>query len=141
MRKWPLVSVAGRRRPEDLCLSRGYALDMAHRIFTTPFSNVYVLYIKKLARKHRTEDELLDVTQWLTGMSRERISELVEQKTTFEDFFAQAQIHPNASLITGSICGVKVQDIEDPLMQKIRYLDKLVDELYKGKSIEKVIRS
>lgn len=114
---------------------------MAHRIFTTPFSDVYVLYIKKLARKHRTEDELLDVTQWLTGMSRERIAEHVQRKTTFEDFFAQAQIHPNASLITGSICGVKVQDIEDPLMQKIRYLDKLVDELYRGKSIEKVIRS
>ena len=110
------------------------------RIFRTPFSSVYPLYIAKLERKGRTQAELDEVILWLTGFSDAELQKHLAEETTFEDFFAAAHINPAAGLITGVICGIRVEEIEDPLMQKIRYLDKLVDELYKGKAMEKVLR-
>ena len=110
------------------------------RIFRTPFSSVYPLYIAKLERKGRTQAELDEVILWLTGFSDAELQQHLTDGTTFEDFFAAAHLNPAAGLITGVICGVRVEQIEDPLMQKIRYLDKMVDELYKGKALEKVLR-
>jgi hypothetical protein len=101
------------------------------RIYRMPFASVYPLYIQKV-------DE---VTRWLTGFSQGEIDTHVASGTTFRDFFADASLNPNASLITGVICGVRVQEIEDPLMQQIRYLDKLVDEVAKGKAMEKILRA
>lgn len=112
-----------------------------HRIFTTSVADVYPHYVAKVERKGRSKAELDQVIEWLTGYDERALRERLESDTTFEQFFAEAQLNPNASSITGSICGVRVQDIDDPLMQKIRYLDKLVDELAKGKTIEKVLRN
>ena len=111
-----------------------------HRIFGMPFSTVYPLYVTKVERKGRTPAELDQVIEWLTGFDQATLVRHLEAGTTFEDFFADATLHPNASLITGVICGVRVEQIEDPLMKKIRYLDKLVDELARGKAMEKVLR-
>jgi hypothetical protein len=113
---------------------------MAHKIFDMPVARVWLLYIAKLERKGRTTDELIEVTRWLTGFTQKQLEEQVAREKTFAQFFAEAKLNPNAALITGMICGVRVENIEDPLMQKIRYLDKLVDELYKGRAIEKVLR-
>ena len=110
------------------------------RIFTTSFASVYPLYVTKVERKGRTKAELDQVIEWLTGFGESVLAEHLAAGTTFEDFFAAARLNPNAALITGVVCGVRVQDVEDPLMQKIRYLDKLVDELAKGKALEKVLR-
>ena len=112
-----------------------------HRIFTTSVSSVYPHYVTKVERKGRTKAELDQVIEWLTGYDETQLQKRLEADTTFEAFFAEATLNPNASLITGSVCGVRVQDVEDPLMQKIRYLDKLVDELAKGKALDKVLRS
>ncbi|WP_248152011.1 DUF2200 domain-containing protein [Microbacterium aoyamense] len=112
-----------------------------HRIYTMSFASVYPLYIQKVERKNRTKAELDEVIEWLTGFDDDELERHLSEHTTFEDFFADADLNPNASLITGVICGVRVQDIEDPLMQKIRYLDKLVDELAKGKQMEKILRA
>ena len=113
-----------------------------HRIFTTKFSGVYPLYIQKAERKNRTKAEVDQVICWLTGYAPAGLRQQIQQENDFETFFAQAPaIHPNSSLITGVVCGVRVEEIEDPLMQKIRYLDKLVDELAKGKPMEKILRS
>ena len=106
-----------------------------------PFARVYPLYVAKVERKGRTVAELDDVIRWLTGFDEPALRRHIADGTTFEDFFADAHLNPNASLITGVICGVRVQDIEDPLMQKIRYLDKLVDELAKGRPMEKILRA
>lgn len=114
---------------------------MAHRIFTTSVASVYPHYVAKVERKGRTQDELDQVIRWLTGFDESELSRHLDDETTFEDFFADARLNPNASLITGLVCGVRVEDVEDPLMQQIRYLDKLVDELAKGKSMEKVLRA
>ena len=114
---------------------------MEHRIFTTSVASVYPLYVKKLERKGRTKAELDEVIEWLTGFDDQALKEHLAAETTFEDFFAQAHLNPNASAITGTVCGVRVEDVEDPLMQKIRYLDKLVDELAKGKAMDKVLRA
>ena len=114
---------------------------MEHRIFTTTVASVYPLYIAKLERKGRTRAELDEVIRWLTGFDEATLRRELDEGATFEEFFADAQLNPRASLITGVVCGVKVQEIEDPLMQRIRYLDKLVDELAKGKAMEKVLRS
>lgn len=111
-----------------------------HRIFTTSVASVHPHYVTKLERKGRTEAELHEVMSWLTGFDEEQLTEHLEAGTTFEDFFAAADLNPNVSLITGSVCGVRVQEVEDPLMRRIRYLDKLVDELAKGKPMEKVLR-
>ena len=118
---------------------RGYA-GRVHRIFTTSFASVYPLYVAKVERKGRTVDELDEVIEWLTGFDRAALQRHLDEGTTFEDFFADARLNPHASLITGVVCGVRVEDIEDPLMQRIRYLDKLVDELARGKSLDKILR-
>ncbi|MFZ9731476.1 MAG: DUF2200 domain-containing protein [Ilumatobacteraceae bacterium] len=114
---------------------------MKHRIFTTPFADVYPLYVAKLERKGRSKRELHQVIHWLTGHTEASLKKHLVKKTTFEDFFAAARMNPKSKLITGSVCGVKVQEVTDPLMRKIRYLDKLVDELAKGRPLDKVLRS
>ncbi len=106
-----------------------------------PVSEVYVHYVNKVERKDRTEAELIKVITWLTGLDSKTLKSHLKNQTTFKDFFKAAMIHPNAKLITGSICGVKIAEIEDPLMKKIRYMDKLVDELAKGRPLEKILRS
>jgi hypothetical protein len=111
------------------------------RIFTTSFASVYPHYVAKVEKKGRTKAELDQVIEWLTGFDEAALAGHLEAGTTFEDFFADARLNPNASLITGVVCGVRVQEIEDPLMQRIRYLDKLVDELARGKAMEKVLRA
>ncbi len=104
-------------------------------------SSVYPLYVAKVERKGRTRAELDQVIEWLTGFDDAELADHLATETTFRDFFDQAELNPRASSITGVICGVRVEDIEDPLMRRIRYLDKLVDELAKGKAMEKVLRS
>jgi hypothetical protein len=111
-----------------------------HRIYRLPFASVYPLYIQKVEKKGRTQEELDQVIEWLTGFDEPALHRHLAEKTNFEDFFADADLNPNASLITGVICGMRVEEIEDPLMQKIRYLDKLVDELAKGRPMTKVLR-
>jgi len=112
-----------------------------HKIFTTPFAKVYPFYVQKAERKNRTKDEVDQIIRWLTGYSQAGLEKQIRQQNDFESFFAQAPaIHPNASLIKGVVCGVRVEEVEDPLMQRIRYLDKLVDELAKGKAMEKILR-
>jgi hypothetical protein len=113
----------------------------AHRIFTTSFASVYPLYVQKAERKGRTQVEVDEIIRWLTGYDAAGLQRQIRDKVDFDTFFAQAPaLHPNASLITGVVCGVRVEDVEDPLMQKIRYLDKLVDDLAKGKEMEKILR-
>ena len=112
-----------------------------YRIFNTSFASVYKLYLAKVERKGRTLAELDAVVLWLTGFTEAELAMHVEKMTTFQDFFAAAKLNPNASLITGVVCGVRVESVEDPLMQKIRYLDKLVDELAKGKALTKIMRA
>jgi hypothetical protein len=111
------------------------------RIFTTSFASVYPLYLAKVERKGRTKDELDQVIQWLTGFDESALAGHLDAGTTFEEFFADASLNPDAGLITGAVCGVRVEAVEDPLMQKIRYLDKLVDELAKGKPMDKILRA
>ena len=112
-----------------------------HRIFTTSVAAVYPLYVAKVERKGRTRAELDQVVTWLTGYDGAALQDLLDAGTTFDSFFAEAQLNPKASLITGVVCGVRLENVEDPLMQKIRYLDKLVDELAKGKPMEKILRA
>jgi len=114
---------------------------MSHKIFEMPVVEVYVHYVNKIERKDRTEAELIKVITWLTGFDSKTLKRHLKNQTTFREFFKAATIHPNAKLITGSICGVKIAEIEDPLMKKIRYMDKLVDELAKGRPLEKILRS
>ena len=110
------------------------------RMAKMTFASVYPLYVNKVVRKGRTEEELQQVIEWLTGYDRKRQHELINEKVTFETFFAHAALNRNANLITGLICGYRVEEIEDPLTRHIRYMDKLVDELAKGKKIEKILR-
>lgn len=110
------------------------------RIFKTAFAGVYPHYINKAEKKGRTKEEVDTIIHWLTGYDAQTLQQLLDNKTDFETFFAQAKINPNVSKITGVICGYRVEDIEDPLMQQIRYLDKLIDELAKGKAMEKILR-
>ncbi|MBE8724718.1 DUF2200 domain-containing protein [Flavobacterium hungaricum] len=111
------------------------------RVYKLLFSSVYPLYIQKVEKKERTTAELDEVIFWLTGYNAEQLKAQIEKKVTFETFFEEApKLNPNASKITGVICGYRVEEIEDPLMQKIRYLDKLIDELAKGKKMEKILR-
>jgi hypothetical protein len=112
-----------------------------HRIFATAFAKVYPMYVQKAERKNRTKQEVDRIICWLTGYDQAGLQQQIERENDFETFFAQAPaMHPNSSLITGVVCGVRVEEIDDPLMQKIRYLDKLVDELAKGKKMEKILR-
>ncbi|MBI3161492.1 MAG: DUF2200 domain-containing protein [Chloroflexi bacterium] len=113
----------------------------SHRIFAMRFSDVYPLYIKKAERKNRTKEEVDQVIRWLTGYTQAGLQKQIKQGNDFETFFAQAPaLNPKSALVTGVICGVRVEEIEDPLMQKIRWLDKLIDELAKGKTMEKILR-
>jgi len=113
----------------------------AHRIAKMIFASVYPHYVTKVESKGRTKKELHEVIQWLTGFNNKKLQELIKAKVTFEEFFKRAKLNPNAHLITGVICGYRVEEIEDPLVQKARYLDKLVDELAKGRKMEKILRS
>ena len=116
-------------------------MESSHRIFGIAFSKVYAMYVQKVERKGRTRAELHRVVCWLTGYSESGLQDQLEQHADVETFFAQAPaMNPNVSLIKGLVCGVRVEDIEDPLMRKIRYLDKLVDELAKGKALDKILR-
>jgi hypothetical protein len=112
-----------------------------HRIFATPFAQIYPLYVQKAERKRRTKDEVDEVIRWLTGYDRSGLERQIEQQNDLETFFAEAPaLNPNSALITGVVCGVRVEDVDDPLMRKIRYLDKLIDELAKGRAMEKILR-
>jgi len=111
------------------------------RIFATSVASVYPHYVAKVEKKGRTKVELDQVIEWLTGFDHPALRGHLSEGTTFADFFADARLNPHASLITGVVCGVRVEDVEDPLMQKIRYLDKLVDELAQGKSMDKILRA
>ena len=114
---------------------------MSHRIYTMSFASVYPHYVNKVEKKGRTFSELHTVITWLTGYSESDLERLLLDKTSFEGFFAAAPVlNPHAELITGTICGVRIENIEDPLMKKIRWLDKLVDELAEGRSLEKILR-
>ena len=111
------------------------------RIAKMSFASVYPLYLAKLEKKGRTKEELHQVIKWLTGFDNKKLQELIKEKVSFETFFQQATLNPNAQLITGVICGYRVEDIENPLTQQVRYLDKLVDELAKGRKMEKILRN
>lgn len=110
------------------------------KIAKMTFSSVYPHYVTKVEKKGRTEDELMEVIRWLTGYTDKQIQKHIDEKSTFEAFFGKAKLNPNASLITGSICGYRIQDIETELTRQVRYLDKLVDEMAKGKAMEKILR-
>lgn len=112
-----------------------------HRIFTTKFSSVYPHYVQKAERKGRTKEEVDEIICWLTGYDPAGLQQQIEQEKDFETFFAEAPaMNPNRSLIKGVVCGVRVEEVEDPLMREIRYLDKLIDELARGKAMEKILR-
>ena len=112
------------------------------RVFAMSFAGVYPHYVKKAERKGRTKEELDEVIRWLTGYTKAGLAKQIEKRTSFREFFETApKFNPNAALIKGVVCGIRVEEIEDPLMKKIRYLDKLVDELAKGKKMEKILRS
>ena len=110
------------------------------RIAKMTFASVYPHYVTKVEKKGRTKEELHQVIAWLTGFNDKKLQELIDNKVTFETFFQQASIHPNAHLITGVICGYRIEEIENPLTQQVRYLDKLVDELAKCRKMEKILR-
>ena len=111
------------------------------RIYEMAFGDVYPAYVNKVEKKGRTKAELHEVITWLTGYTDKQLNSLIKDKTKFRDFFGKAKLNPNSSQITGTICGVKIAEIQDPLMKQIRYLDKLVDELAKGRPMEKILRS
>ncbi|WP_462251714.1 DUF2200 domain-containing protein [Ferruginibacter sp.] len=111
------------------------------RIAKMTFASVYPLYVTKVEKKGRTKEELLQVIEWLTGFDKKQLQDKIDKKVTFEKFFQHATLNTNANLITGVICGYRIEEIENPLTQKVRYLDKLVDELAKGRKMEKILRS
>ncbi|MCW2926968.1 MAG: hypothetical protein JWM86_936 [Thermoleophilia bacterium] len=114
---------------------------MGHRIYTTSVASVYPHYIRKVEKKGRTQAELDEVIEWLTGYGPSQLAEVLDHGTDFETFFAQAPLpNPNRSLVTGVICGIRVEEVEEPTMREIRILDKLVDELARGKAMEKILR-
>lgn len=112
----------------------------SNKIYKMSFSKVYPLYITKVKRKGHTKEEVDEVIRWLTGYSQKELENQIEKENDFETFFAQAKLNPNRKLITGIICGMRVEEIEEPLMQEIRYMDKLIDELARGKAMEKILR-
>ena len=111
------------------------------RIAKMTFASVYPMYLIKVEKKGRTKEELHQVIEWLTGFDNKKLQELIKENVTFQTFFENASINPNAHLITGVICGYRIEEIEDPFMRKVRYLDKLVDELAKGRKMEKILRA
>jgi len=111
------------------------------RLFEMPFARVYPLYVNKVERKGRSKEQLDEIIGWLTGFDEAALAEQIAGQTTFREFFEQAHLNPNADKITGMICGIRVEQIDDPLLQKIRYLDKVVDELAQGKAMEKILRT
>lgn len=114
---------------------------LKHKVFAINFASLYPLYIQKAERKNRTKKEVDQILCWLTGYDQKGLQKQIKQENNLETFFAQAPaMHPNTSLIKGVVCGIRVEEIEDPLMQKIRYMDKLIDELAKGKAMEKILR-
>jgi hypothetical protein len=115
--------------------------DTQHQRFAKmTFASVYPLYLAKVERKGRTKAELNEVISWLTGFDNKKLQKLLDERVTFETFFERASLHPNAGLLTGVICGYRVEEIDDPLTRRVRYLDKLVDELAKGRKMEKILR-
>lgn len=110
------------------------------RMANMTFASVYPMYLVKVEKKGRTKEELHQVIEWLTGFDNKKMQELIDEKVTFETFFKRAKLHPNAHLITGTICGYRIEEIENPLTKQVRYLDKLVDELAKGRAMEKILR-
>ena len=112
-----------------------------HRIFNTAVADVYPHYVTKVTKKGRTEAELTEAVEWLTGFDEPTLRRHLSDRTSFADFFAAADLNPKSALLTGSVCGVRIQEVEDPLMRQIRYLDKLVDEVARGKAMEKVLRA
>ncbi len=110
------------------------------RVFKMSFASVYPHYVAKVEKKGRTMEELHEVIEWLTGYDEKALQQVIEKKIDFEEFFAKAKLNPNAAKITGVICGYRVEEIEDPLMQQIRWMDKVVDELAKGRAMEKILR-
>jgi hypothetical protein len=128
-----------RARPLDRAASRAYAPGM-HRIFTTPFATVHALYVKKVERKGHTRAEVDQVITWLTGFDAAELQHHLDAETTFEDFFAAARLNPLADEVRGVICGVRIEEIDDPLMKRIRILDRLVDEIARGRPMQKVLR-
>ena len=117
------------------------AYDHDERMRTMTFSSVYPHYVTKVEKKGRTKEELHQVIKWLTGFTERTLQKYIKDQSTFEQFFEKAKLNPNAHLITGVICGYRIEEIENPLTQKVRYLDKLVDELAKGRKMEKILRS
>ena len=111
------------------------------RMFAMPFADLYPMYVAKVLRKNRTEADLRLVLSWLTGYSDSALTAVIDSGESLSAFFEHAHVNPNVTFITGSVCGVKVQEVEDPLMRNIRYMDKLVDELAQGKSLEKILRN
>ncbi len=110
------------------------------RVYRMSFASVYPHYIAKAEKKGRTKAEVDEIIRWLTGFDDKTLKKIIDDKTDFENFFAKAKLHPNAPKITGVICGYRIEEIEDPVMKKVRYLDKLIDELAKGKAMEKILR-
>jgi hypothetical protein len=134
-----VVRKTGQERFEALLVSM--RMDRNSRVFRISFASVYPLYVQKAAKKGRTKEEVDEAIAWLTGYSGERLQRAIDAKVDLETFFAQApRMNPNAGLIKGVVCGIRVEDIDDPLMQKIRYLDKLIDELAKGKKMASILR-
>ncbi len=111
------------------------------RIARMTFSSVYPMYVQKVEKKGRTKEELHQVIKWLTGFDDKKLKELIDEKVTFETFFKKATLNPNAHLITGMICGYRIEEIEEPLTKQVRYLDKLIDELAKGRKMDKILRA
>lgn len=122
-------------------MSRRLSQAMVHKIFTMAFSSVYPLYVQKAEKKGRAKEDVDEVIRWLTGYSQAELEQQVDRDVDFRTFFAEAKLNPNRELIKGVVCGVRVEDVEDPLMREIRYLDKLVDELARGKKVEKILRA
>lgn len=113
----------------------------SQRIAKMTFSSVYPMYVQKVEKKGRTKEELHQVIEWLTGYNEKKLQELINDKVTFDTFFEKASLHPNAHLITGVICGYRIEELDEPLVKQVRYLDKLVDELAKGRKMEKILRT
>lgn len=114
---------------------------MSHRIYTTSFASVYPHYVAKAEKKGRTKEEVDEIILWLTGFTQAELEARIADKSDFETFFGKARLNPARELITGTVCGVRVENVEDPLMREVRYLDKLIDELAKGRAMAKILRA